>query len=227
MIGAAALGIWIDVDAGALDDFNAWYREQHIPERLGVPGFLRGRRYEAIGDGPAYFTLYETESAAVLSSAAYLARLSSPTEWTRRVLPAMRTMIRNAYRLVASSADSAPAATRLLTVRVQPHSGRGPYVRAWLATDAVATVGTLDGVAGVAIYESDTSGTSVMTEERKLVGAEVKAAPPFLVLCELRPDADASGVERFWQSWATKIAADTTIDEYRLLYGSRSDGRQL
>ena len=222
MIGAAALGIWIDVDAGALDDFNAWYREQHIPERLGVPGFLRGRRYEATGGGPAYFTLYETESAAVLSSAAYLARLNAPTEWTRRVLPTMRTMIRNAYRLVASSAEPAPAASRLLTVRVQPHSGRGPYVRTWLATDAAGTVGGLDGVASVGVYESDTSGTAVMTEERKLVGAEVKAAPPFLVLCELNPSADAVALRTFWESWATKIAADVTTDEYRLLYGRTS-----
>lgn len=222
MIGAAALGIWIDVDTGALDDFNAWYREQHLPERLGVPGFLRGRRYEATSGGPAYFTLYETESAAVLSSAAYLARLNAPTAWTRRVLPAMRTMIRNAYRLVASSAEPAPAAARLLTVRVQPHSGRGPYVRTWLATDAVTTVGGLDGAASVGVYESDTSGTAVMTEERKLVGAEVKAAPPFLVLCELNPSADAVALRTFWESWATKIAADVTTDEYRLLYSRTS-----
>lgn len=223
MIGAAALGIWIDVDAGALDDFNAWYREQHIPERLGVPGFLRGRRYEATGGGPAYFTLYETENAAVLSSAAYLARLNAPTDWTRRVLPAMHTMIRNAYRLLTSSPEPAPAATRLLTVRVLPHSGRGPYVRGWLASDAVATVGALDGVEGVGVYESDTSGTSVMTEERKLVGAEVKPAPPFLALCELHPTADAAALQTFWHSWATKIAAEITADEYRLLYGRTSD----
>jgi hypothetical protein len=223
MIGAAALGIWMDVDAGALDDFNAWYREQHIPERLGVPGFLRARRYEATGGGPAYFTLYETESAAVLSSAAYLARLNAPTDWTRRVLAAIRTMIRNAYRLVAASPEPASPATRLLTVRVQPHSGRGPYVRGWLASDAVATVGALDGVAGVGVYESDTSGTSVMTEERKLVGADVKAAPPFLALCELHPHAAAAALQTFWQSWATKIAADVTVDEYRLLYGRTSE----
>jgi hypothetical protein len=223
MIGAAALGIWIDVEAGALDDFNAWYREQHIPERLGVPGFRRGRRYEAAGGGPAYFTLYETDDAAVLSSAAYLARLNSPTEWTRRVLPAMRTMIRNAYRLVAASPEPSSPATRLLTVRVQPHSGRGPYVRGWLASDAVTTVGALHGVEGVGVYESDTSGTSVMTEERKLVGAEVKAAPPFLALCELRAAADAAALQSFWQAWATRIAADVTTDEYRLLYGRTSD----
>lgn len=218
MIGTAALGIWIDVDANALDDFNAWYREQHIPERLSVPGFRRGRRYEAVGAGPAYFTLYETTDVAVLSSQPYMARLNAPTEWTRRVLPAMTMMIRNAYRLVTASPDLAPPATRVLTVRVQPHSGRGPYIRTWLANDAVSTLSAMAGVSAVAVYESDTSGTSVMTEERKLVGAEVKAAPPFLALCELRTTADALALQTFWQSWATKIAAEVTTNEYRLLY---------
>lgn len=222
MIGTAALGIWIDVEAAALDDFDAWYRDQHIPERLSVPGFRRGRRYEVSGDGPAYFTLYETADAAVLGSDAYLARLNSPTDWTRRVLPAMTMMIRNAYRLLAASADPTPPATRLLTVRVQPHSGRGPYVRAWLAGEAVATVSALGGVAGVGVYESDPSGTSVVTEERKLVGAEVKSAPPFLALCELHATADAVPLHAFWRSWATKIAADVTTNEYRLLYGRTS-----
>ena len=227
MTGTAALGIWIDVDAHALDDFNAWYREQHIPERLSVPGFRRGRRYEATGPGPAYFTLYETADAAVLGSESYLVRLNSPTEWTRRVLPAMTTMIRNAYRLVSASPDPEPPATRLLTVRVQPHSGRGPYVRAWLANDGVSTLSAITGVAAAAVYESDTSGTSVMTEERKLVGAEVKPAPPFLALCELRTTADAAALQTFWQSWATKIAADTIAHEYRLLYGRTDAGNHL
>ena len=87
MIGDAALGIWMDVDPAGLDDFNAWYRRQHLPERLSVPGFLRGRRYQTTGEGPVYFTLYETADAAVLSSAAYLERLNNPTDWTRRALP--------------------------------------------------------------------------------------------------------------------------------------------
>lgn len=44
MIGGAALGIRMDVDAAGLDDFNAWYRARHLPERLAVPALLRGHR---------------------------------------------------------------------------------------------------------------------------------------------------------------------------------------
>jgi hypothetical protein len=218
MIGGAALGIWMEVDPAGLDDLNAWYRGQHLPERLAVPGFLRGRRYETTGDGPRYFTLYETAAPAVLSSAAYLARLNDPTEWTRRALPRITRMVRNAYRLVGASPIDAVTSS-LLAVRVQPHSGRGPYVRAWLAEQADGALGAVEGVAGWATFESDTSGTSVITEERRIMGGEVVAAPPFLVLSELRDPAAEAAMRDFWRAWATRIAADVTIDGYRLLYG--------
>jgi hypothetical protein len=217
MIGDAALGIWMDVDAGGLEDFNAWYRRQHLPERLSVPGFLRGRRYESGGAGPRYFTLYETADATVLSSAPYLERLNAPTDWTRRALPLVQRMVRNAYRRVATTGPDARAA-HLVTVRVQPHSGRGPYVRASLLGDTLGELPAL-GVAAAAVYESETAATSVVTEERKIVGGDVTAAPPFLTLCELAATAKPDAVATHWRHWATRLAADVTVDAYHLLYG--------
>ena len=218
MIGQAALGIWMDVDASGLDDFNAWYRRQHLPERLSLPGFLRGRRYQATGDGPVFFTLYETADAAVLSSAPYMERLNNPTDWTRRALPMIRRMVRNAYRRVAASSTDR-VASHLLTVRIQPHPGRGPDVKRWLVEDAVGAMRGIYRVAGVAVYESDGGGTSVVTEERRIVGGEVSAAPPFLAVCELE-QADAEGTVRdFWQTKAGREAAEVRPDAYRLLYG--------
>jgi hypothetical protein len=217
MIGEAALGIWMDVDAAGRDDFNGWYRRQHLPERLSVPGFLRGRRYQTGGTGPKYFTLYETANAAVLSSAPYMERLNAPTDWTRRALPLVRKMVRNAYRRVAASGGDAQAG-RLVTVRVQPHSGRGPYVRASLLGDTLAAGSALGAVAA-AVYESETAGTSVVTEERKIVGGDVTAAPPFLMLWELDAAAGTERISTHWRDWATRLAADVTVDVYDLLYG--------
>src|SRR5262249_29418836 len=117
MIGDAALAIWFDVDAAGKEDVEAWYPHQHLPERLSVPGFLRGRRYTAVAGGPAFFTLYETRDANVLGSAAYLERLNNPTDWTRRALSSFRGMTRNAYqRLAAASSDA--LASHLMTVRI-------------------------------------------------------------------------------------------------------------
>jgi hypothetical protein len=218
MIGDAALAIWFEVAAPDLEDLDAWYPRQHLPERLSVPGFLRGRRYAATGGGLPFFTLYETRDVAVLSSAAYLERLNNPTDWTRRVLPTFRHMLRNAYRLAARSPRDL-VRPDLATVRIKPDSGRGPHVRQWLERDGVAAVSGVAGVAAVGLYASDTSGTSVATEERRIVGGQVEPATPFLAVCELDGPGAAEALGDFWRGWGRKLAAEVTVDTYRLMYG--------
>jgi hypothetical protein len=86
LIGSGVLAIWNGIAPQAEDDFVAWHVREHIPERVGLPGFLRGRRYVAVDGHPKYFNFYETETAADLSSPVYQARLNAPTDWTRRVV---------------------------------------------------------------------------------------------------------------------------------------------
>ena len=218
MIGTAALAIWLTLDPAGEEDFNAWYPRQHLPERLSVPGFLRGRRYRAVGDSPPYFTLYELEDSQVLASPAYIERLNDPTAWTRRVLAVIRGAVRNGgARLAASEPDTVEQ--HLLTVRIVPASGRGPAVRAWLTGVAVERLTALPGVTGAALLEQDTGGTSVMTEERKLHGCEVQGGPPFVALCEVADAGAEAELREFWRVWGTKITAAATVDFYRLMYG--------
>ena len=47
-LGKAILAFWADVDASGEADYNDWHTREHMPERCGVPGFLRGRRYVAV-----------------------------------------------------------------------------------------------------------------------------------------------------------------------------------
>jgi hypothetical protein len=220
MIGGAALAIWFDIDPAGQEDFDAWYPRQHLPERLSLPGFRRGRRYAALEASSGFFTLYETAEAGVLSSPAYLERLNNPTDWTRRVLPHFQRMTRNAYRLLAASPADA-AERELLTVRIKPDSGRGPYVRDWLEKDGMALVTAQAGAGACGFYLSDGGGTSVVTEERRLVGGEVLAATPFLALCELADPAAAPALRALWEDWARRIAAEVQVDSFRLLYGLR------
>jgi hypothetical protein len=70
------------------EEFNAWYDEEHMAERLAVPGFRSARRWVADckpGEGK-YLATYETDSPGVLASEAYRARLDNPTPWSRRSL---------------------------------------------------------------------------------------------------------------------------------------------
>ena len=70
------------------EEFNAWYDDEHLAERLAIPGFLSAQRWVAdVAPGQGkYLATYELDSPAVLSSAAYLARYNNQTPWSRRCL---------------------------------------------------------------------------------------------------------------------------------------------
>jgi hypothetical protein len=80
------LAIWNDVRSGREAEFDFWYNNEHFPERLAVPGFRIGRRYEAISEGPRSFVFYFTDTPDVLTSAAYIERLNNPTPLTRAMM---------------------------------------------------------------------------------------------------------------------------------------------
>ena len=96
LVGIGAICIWNDITAEGRDEFYAWHLHEHIPERVAVPGFLRGRRYIACDaeTHPEFFTLYETTNVAILTGADYLARLNAPTEWTKTATKAFRNTSR-------------------------------------------------------------------------------------------------------------------------------------
>ncbi|HXG04754.1 MAG TPA: hypothetical protein VNO23_15230 [Candidatus Binatia bacterium] len=217
MIGGAALAIWFDVAPADRAELDAWYARQHLPERLSVPGFLRGRRYAATGGGTGFFTLYEVRDHGVLSSAAYLERLNNPTDWTRKVLPTFRGMVRTIYERVAAGPADA-VADHLLTVRVEPGPGRGEAIRRWLEGEAPAALAALAGATAWGAYASEGGGTSVITEERRLVG-DVRPGPPLLVLVEVGDPTAEAALRDFWVSWGRRQGATTGVDLYRLLYG--------
>lgn len=65
--------VMTDVSPKIETGWNNWYNTRHIPDRLGVPGFLAARRFVAVRGSPKYLTLYELTGIEVLSSHAYLA----------------------------------------------------------------------------------------------------------------------------------------------------------
>jgi hypothetical protein len=77
------LAIFNNVTPGRDDDFNNWFQGEHLPERLAVPGFLYGRRHQAISGASEYFNFYVTESPEILTSKAYLDRVNNPTPRSR------------------------------------------------------------------------------------------------------------------------------------------------
>ena len=109
------LAIWNNVPPGREAEFEEWFQHEHLEERIAVPGFLMGRRHEAVSGSHRYFNFYLTQSPDVLKSAAYLGRLDDPTPMTRRIMSEVfrnmvRTVCRRAYRRGATRGSSVVAA---------------------------------------------------------------------------------------------------------------------
>lgn len=69
------------------EEYNAWFDDEHMPERLSIPGFLSARRWVSTTTPGRYLATYELESLAVLSSPAYLAHFGdNQTPWSKRNL---------------------------------------------------------------------------------------------------------------------------------------------
>src|ERR1044071_8409589 len=100
--GAGLLMGWCGVPAGKEKGVKRWYNEEHIAERLDIPGFLSAARYEAVKGGPKHLAVYELENAAVMESPAYKKVQANPTPWTQRIGPqaSATTFIRNIYEMI-------------------------------------------------------------------------------------------------------------------------------
>ena len=204
ILGKAALAVWLDCMPEAEEDFDRWYREEHLGERVGVPGFLRARRHQAVRGTPKYFAFYEVEDAGVLRSPAYLDRLNNPSDWTRRVMPTVRNFRRRVYRLShtegsAATADVPPA---VATLRLVPAPGREEALRTRYRQDALKAMAAIPGIRSATLFEADPAAPGGTTVERSLIGATAEA-PPFFCLCELE---DAAVADR--PAWRTLLDPD-------------------
>lgn len=91
--------IWNGCRPEALADYERWHQHEHLQERVSIPGFKSGTRFEALpGTRPQFFTLYETASPEVFLSPRYRERLADPSAWTRRCMPAFTDVSRTVCR---------------------------------------------------------------------------------------------------------------------------------
>lgn len=100
------LAIFNNVPPGREAEFEEWFQHEHLAERIAVPGFMLGRRHEAVSGEPRYFNFYQTQAASVLKSKAYLDRLDDPTPMTRMIMSEVfkdmnRTVCHRTFRLGA------------------------------------------------------------------------------------------------------------------------------
>ena len=141
------LAVWTDIAPEAEREFNDWYNTEHIPQLLGVPGFLSGRRYQAVEGEPKYLALYELTDAEVMKSDAFRQVREMPTEWTKKMRPLFRNTAIGTYRqLFSHGTRPAKDADFVLTVRLNIPAEKENDFNEWYNVDHIPA---LVGVPGV------------------------------------------------------------------------------
>jgi hypothetical protein len=185
--GTALLMVWADVPAEKEAEFNRWYNEEHLAERLSVPGFLSAARYEAVKGAPRHLACYELEDVTVLESEAYRRVQLNPTAWTRRCSPEVigTTYIRNVYtmihpRTVTPDVAASGMAPALQIGRMDVPPGIEDEFNAWYDTIYVPNYETVPGVIRGRRYRAVTGTPRYLTlyefEHSKVSESEAWAA---------------------------------------------------
>ncbi|MCB1742855.1 MAG: hypothetical protein KDK91_20935 [Gammaproteobacteria bacterium] len=172
LLGSGVLVNYHNVAPGSHEEFEAWHTHEHVPERVGVPGFLRGRRYRALLQGqPEYYILYETRDPAVLGSAAYHARLDDPTPWTSKMSAKMTYTGRNAGQVMLSSGDAGIGGAAITLANAQE-----PLVENGAVNGTLRALldGLLDrwGITAAHLFENDTGISRLNTSEARIRQAQ-------------------------------------------------------
>lgn len=173
--GTGFLAIWHDIQADGEADYNRWHTQEHMPERLGIPGFERGRRgVDWNRDRHRYLTLYEGQSVDVFGSEAYRARLNAPSAWSQRTMPYFTNFVRCACRTAASLGKGIGGA--MATVRLGLESDPAKAELSSASHAMAARILLLEGVTSVHIGLALPAVSNVKTNEselRKRTGEEL------------------------------------------------------
>jgi len=176
--GQAVLAFWHDVVPAHEADFHAWHMREHLPERLAVPDFLRGRRYQAIDQGTPqrFYNDYLVASPEVLASPAYLARLNEPTAWTQRVVPHFRNTNRSACRVIAAAGRGEGGV--LATLRLElADPAREAAIAAFLDD-----ITSLPDICAAELWKADAEISLVETSEKRIRAGDTTVADRVVVI---------------------------------------------
>ena len=167
LLGEAVLAMWWDIPPEGASEFEDWHSHEHMPERLRIPGFLRGTRWADLSGRPSYFQRYEVQSFDTLSSAPYVERLNNPTPWsTKMFVHYFRNMTRSFCHIVGSFGSG--LGHTMLTIRFSAEGGQERVLRAWLTQEVLPALAERSGMVGAHLLETEKHVRQPQTKEKEL-----------------------------------------------------------
>jgi hypothetical protein len=169
MTATAAMLLWYDIVPGQVAEHDEWHTREHFPERVGIPGFLSAERWVAHeGTSPRYFVRYDVRDLSVLTSPAYESRLNNPTDWTRRMMPHFRGMVRGFCAIERAVGSSVGA--QMLTIRCDALPSQRTHLLQWLGDECLPRIAARRGLASACALTSAIAPP--MTSEQAIRGRD-------------------------------------------------------
>lgn len=215
----AAMAVWGDADPKIEAEFGEWYHREHVPERVGLPGWKAGRRYRRVDRGGfRYLAVYDVDALACFDDPIYRHTLDHPTDWTRRMMPGFRNFVRATCRVRLVAGEVAGGV--LASIRYDPGEPLREPIARWLGGDALHGLRDRVGITRVQLWEADLGRSLTPTAEQKIrAGADGRA--PFTAVIEgtERTAVEAalreSGIEA---GLAERGATDVQVGVYQLMF---------
>ena len=165
------LTIWSDVEPDYRVEFQKWHNCEHIMERVGIPGFFVGRRYQGIGEAPNFLMCYETDDSNVLVSEPYLHAVNHPSSWTKEAIAHSKNIVRGIYRMISLVGEKPlTEAPYIALLKFNANWGSEKEFLQWYREERVPGISAMQGIYRSRLYRMDEEISYVKTEERRIHG---------------------------------------------------------
>ncbi len=210
------IAVWLDVDPKHEEEFNAWYKFEHLQQVVGLNGFLSGRRYVADYLYPRFLALYETVDES--AEAALLDMMTTPTPWSLRIRPMYgENRKRNNYRRIAYAINGTdPYGAVILLMQGDAVPGKASENEQWLKCNAGLAL-NVPGCISVRYYAA-VSGSPTYLELYEFSNAAAPCSAQwyrFLTGEARRPLASSlvNVIEQRYQAIATPFVREGTSEK--------------
>ena len=105
-VGTTVLIVMMEVDEADDEVFNKWYNEEHLPERMSIPGYISARRFmldpadEQANGVLRYLCIWELENDSPLQSQLYKDQNARPTPTKEAAGAVVKQRARGLYRQI-------------------------------------------------------------------------------------------------------------------------------
>jgi len=217
LLGSAVLVNWGGIIPDKEEDYNQWHSKEHMPERISLPGFLRGYRamgIEGTNLNHKYFMMYEAKNKEVFVSKEYLERLNNPTKWTKEILSNYISPSRTICSVISSK--SIGSGNFILTVRFLDEQFNKNLDLEQLKV-FIGKVTEFKNITGMHFFVGDNSFGQMNTEEKKYrssQGKQDQVISQAIILEGLKLDALKTTLDYLIQKFSIKENDRTIFNFY-------------